>query len=147
MLHSSERHICTTQVLRVSYWVGLFRGLISWEWQACQQPYGCWDERVQLCLYLTCLRWGLYGQSWRLLPASSSIIRLKEEQIVAVKPAHLPSTTQTLSKGPVFPLLQPERKFSSGTTLSSKCSKLFIRPTWPTLQHRELKVVRGIKVP
>lgn len=66
---------------------------------------------------------------------------------MAVKSAPLPSTTQALRKGPVFPLLQPERKYSSGTTLSSKCSKLFGRPPWRTLQHRELKADRGIKVP
>lgn len=111
------------------------------------QPYGCWDEWAQLCPYLTCLCWGFYGQSWWVLPASSSISAQKGEQIVAVKSARLPGTTQALSKGPVFPLLQPERKFSRGTTLSSKCSKLFSRPTWPTLQHRELKAARGIKVP
>lgn len=115
------------------------------------QPYGCWDDWVQLCLYLTCLQltclhWGLYGQSWWVLPASSIVSMQKGEHIVAVKSACLPSTTQALSKGPVFPLLQPERKFSSGTTLSSKCSKLQQTP-WHTLQHRELKAARGIKVP
>lgn len=35
----SGGHICLTEVLRASYWAGLFTGLISWEWQACQHSH------------------------------------------------------------------------------------------------------------
>lgn len=35
----SGRHICIIQVLSVSYWAGLFSGLISWVWLACQHSH------------------------------------------------------------------------------------------------------------
>ena len=62
---------------------------------------------------------------------------------LSMSPKYHPSTVVNELSFPYY----NERKFSGGTTLSSKHSKLFSRPTWPMLQHREIKAARGIKVP
>jgi len=54
-----------------------------------------------------------------------------------------PSTAGNKTAFPYY----SERKFGGGMRLSSKHSKPSGRPTWPTLQHGEIKAARGIGVP